>query len=52
MPGPAGLLDGPRHAVGFLTRIPVPFGPDEAPDLRAAVPWFPVVGAAVGAVGG
>ncbi|WP_210491927.1 adenosylcobinamide-GDP ribazoletransferase [Patulibacter sp. SYSU D01012] len=46
------VLDGPRHAVGFLTRVPVPFGPDEAPALGAAVPWFPVVGAAVGAAGG
>lgn len=45
-------LDGPRHAVGFLTRIPVPFGPDEAPRLTAAAPWFPVVGAGVGAIGG
>lgn len=45
-------LDGPRHAVGFLTRIPVPFGPDEAPRLTAAAPWFPLVGAGVGALGG
>jgi adenosylcobinamide-GDP ribazoletransferase len=45
-------LDGPRHAVGFLTRIPVPFGPDEAPRLAAAAPWFPLVGACVGAAGG
>ncbi|MEV4423409.1 adenosylcobinamide-GDP ribazoletransferase, partial [Patulibacter sp. NPDC049589] len=45
-------LDGPRHAVGFLTRIPVPFGPDEAPRLTAAASWFPAVGAGVGAVGG
>lgn len=49
---PAPILDGPRHAVGFLTRVPVPFGPDEAPRLTAAAPWFPVVGAAVGAAGG
>lgn len=49
---PASILDGPRHAVGFLTRVPVPFGPGEAPRLTAAAPWFPVVGAAVGAVGG
>lgn len=45
-------LDGPRHAVGFLTRIPVPFAPDEAPRLTAAAPWFPVVGAGVGTIGG
>ena len=51
-PRPSRVLDGPRHAVGFLTRVPVPFAPHEAPDLRAAVPWFPVVGAAVGAAGG
>jgi adenosylcobinamide-GDP ribazoletransferase len=49
---PLSILDGPRHAVGFLTRVPVPFGPDETPRLTAAAPWFPVVGAAVGAVGG
>lgn len=49
---PLPLLDGPRHAVGFLTRIPVPFAPDEAPRLTAAVPWFPLVGAGVGALGG
>lgn len=49
---PAPLLDGPRHAVGFLTRVPVPFGTDEPPRLTLAAPWFPVVGAAVGAVGG
>ena len=45
-------LDGPRHAVGFLTRVPVPFGPDEAPRLTAAAPWFPVVGAGVGGLAG
>lgn len=45
-------LDGPRHAVGFLTRVPVPFGADEAPRLSAAAPWFPVVGAAVGGIAG
>lgn len=49
---PAPILDGPRHAVGFLTRVPVPLATDEAPRLTAAAPWFPVVGAAVGAVGG
>lgn len=49
---PLPILDGPRHAVGFLTRVPVPFGPDEEPRLTAAAPWFPVVGAAVGAVAG
>ncbi|MFA4929324.1 MAG: adenosylcobinamide-GDP ribazoletransferase [Patulibacter sp.] len=49
---PAPILDGPRHAIGFLTRVPVPFAPDEPPRLTAAAPWFPVVGAAVGAIGG
>lgn len=49
---PAPLLDGPRHAIGFLTRVPVPFAPDETPRLTTAAPWFPVVGAAIGAVGG
>jgi adenosylcobinamide-GDP ribazoletransferase len=51
-PSPGSPLDGPRHAVGFLTRVPVPFGPDEAPRLAAAAPWFPLVGAGVGAVSG
>lgn len=37
-----------RDAVGFLTRVPVRPGPDLAP----AVPWFPLVGAAVGAAAG
>jgi adenosylcobinamide-GDP ribazoletransferase len=51
-PSPTSPLDGPRHAIGFLTRVPVPFGPDEAPRLTAAAPWFPLVGAGVGAVAG
>jgi adenosylcobinamide-GDP ribazoletransferase len=51
-PPPRSPLDGPRHAVGFLTRVPVPFGPDEAPRLAAAAPWFPLVGASVGALSG
>lgn len=43
-------MSGLREALGFLTRIPVSA---EGPPGRAAVPWFPVVGAAVGAfVGG
>jgi adenosylcobinamide-GDP ribazoletransferase len=41
-----GLLD----AVAFLTRIPVPAGRDRQPDLVRAAVWFPVVGAALGAV--
>ena len=40
-----------RAAVVFLTRVPVPLRSE--PSLTAAVPWFPVVGALVGAgVGG
>lgn len=48
-------MQGARHAIGFLTRIPVPLGPvdpDEPPRLGAAVPWFPLVGALVGALAG
>jgi adenosylcobinamide-GDP ribazoletransferase len=40
-----------RAAVAFLTRVPVPVGGE--PNLSAAVPWFPVAGALIGAfVGG
>jgi adenosylcobinamide-GDP ribazoletransferase len=38
---------GPLGAVQFLTRIPVRLR--SAPDLASCVPWFPVVGAAIGA---
>ncbi|MGI9601303.1 MAG: adenosylcobinamide-GDP ribazoletransferase [Acidimicrobiales bacterium] len=38
-----------RAAIVFLTRIPVGLG-DNPPPLSAAVPWFPLVGAAIGAV--
>lgn len=41
---------GLRGAVQFLTRIPVKTA--TAPDLGAAVAWFPVVGAAIGLVCG
>ncbi len=37
-------------AVRFLTRVPLPGAATEAHDLPAAIAWFPVVGAAVGAV--
>ncbi|CAN5727992.1 MAG: adenosylcobinamide-GDP ribazoletransferase [Ilumatobacteraceae bacterium] len=47
MPEPAG---GFLAAVQFLTRIPVRLR--RAPDLAAAVVWFPVVGALVGGVAG
>ncbi len=40
-----------RAALAFLTRVPVPAGGE--PSLSAAVPWFPVAGALIGAfVGG
>jgi adenosylcobinamide-GDP ribazoletransferase len=37
-------------ALQFLTRVPV--RTQRAPDLTASVPWFPVVGASIGAVVG
>jgi adenosylcobinamide-GDP ribazoletransferase len=40
-----------RLAIAFLTIVPVRLRGD-APPLGAAAPWFPVVGAAVGAVAG
>lgn len=40
-------MRGLRDAVAFLTRVPV--GPVR-PDLARSVPWFPVVGLAVGAL--
>lgn len=40
----------PLGAVQFLTRIPIRLR--AAPDLAACVPWFPVVGGAVGATVG
>ncbi|MGB0112638.1 MAG: adenosylcobinamide-GDP ribazoletransferase, partial [Ilumatobacteraceae bacterium] len=46
-----GPVVGALGAVQFLTRIPVRLR--AAPDLGACVPWFPVVGASIGAaVGG
>lgn len=42
-----------RAAIMFLTRVPVPVRADApAPSLTAAVPWFPVIGAFVGALVG
>jgi adenosylcobinamide-GDP ribazoletransferase len=41
-------VSGLRTAWIFLTRIPM--GDDPAPDGTRAVPWFPVVGAIVGAM--
>ena len=47
----SGLLTGLLGAVQFLTRVPVRLR--AAPALAACVPWFPVVGALIGAaVGG
>ena len=43
---PSGVL----AAAQFLTRIPIRLR--SAPDLAAAVPWFPVVGAGIGVVVG
>lgn len=43
-------LVAPLGAVQFLTRIPV--RSRTAPDLAACVPWFPVVGGAIGATVG
>src|SRR4051794_34232497 len=39
-------------AFAFLTRLPVRHGAERPLDLVAAAPWFPVVGAAVGAATG
>lgn len=43
-------LVAPLGAVQFLTRIPIRLR--TAPDLAACVPWFPVVGGAIGATVG
>jgi adenosylcobinamide-GDP ribazoletransferase len=37
-----------RLAIAFLTRVPVGASVEAPTDLAGAVPWFPVVGAAVG----
>lgn len=41
---------GLAGAIRFLTRVPVPGRGTEADDLARSVPWFPVVGAMVGAL--
>ncbi len=48
------LFGGLLGAIAFLTIVPLPgrLSRAVAPDLDAAVPWFPVVGAAVGAAAG
>jgi adenosylcobinamide-GDP ribazoletransferase len=47
-------LAAPLAAIRFLTRIPVPTtttsSEQSSRDLRAAVPWFPLVGALIGAI--
>jgi adenosylcobinamide-GDP ribazoletransferase len=45
---------GLASAVAFLTIVPVPAAAfaDDAFDLSPATPWFPAVGAAIGAAGG
>lgn len=47
MPRARELLRGPLDAVAFLTVVPAPGG-----DLAEATPWFALVGALVGALGG
>ena len=41
-----------RAAIVFLTRIPVGVGRAGPPQLSRTVPWFPIVGAAIGALVG
>lgn len=41
-----------RAAIVFLTRFPVGVGPSGPPPLHRVVPWFPIVGALIGAVVG
>ena len=41
-----------RLAVGFLTAIPVGIGEQEPMAMGKAIPWFPVVGAGIGALVG
>ncbi len=42
-------MSGFGVAVTFLTRVPLPRLPEDSHRLAGAVPWFPVVGALVGA---
>lgn len=43
-------MSGLATAVGFYTRLPVRNVSPESPDLAAAVPWFPLVGAGIGSL--
>jgi adenosylcobinamide-GDP ribazoletransferase len=50
---PGGALGDLLGAVSFLTRVPTGTGPVRPAELARFVPWFPLVGALVGAaVGG
>ena len=43
------MLDPVRLALAFLTRLPLPAGDAQPAQLGAAVAWFPLVGALLGA---
>lgn len=43
-------MDGLRYALAFLTRLPGGTHPPNSAGLASGVPWFPVVGALVGAL--
>ncbi len=45
-------MKGLTLAVAFLTRVPIPVEIKSSEELGAAVPWFPVIGAGIGAVVG
>ncbi len=46
------MLDGPRTALAFLTRLPGGRHPADEAGLTGSVPWFPVIGILVGALAG
>ena len=45
-------MHGPRTALAFLTRLPGGRHPETESELTASVPWFPVIGVVIGALGG
>lgn len=45
------MLDGPRTALAFLTRLPGGTHPADSAGLTRSVPWFPVIGLLIGGVG-
>lgn len=45
------VLDAPRTALAFLTRLPGGAHPEDQAGLTASVPWFGVIGIVVGAIG-